>query len=117
MTDKPRQPRPRGTWWPVDEDWKRDTKADMKKAGVSQSELARRIGCNRGGVSVLFRPATRMSRLVGPIHEVLGRPPPAPLSAFNEDLHRLNDAWPALTKEQQGMLKTLAEQLAGKAPH
>jgi hypothetical protein len=78
MTAKPRQPRPRGAWWPVDDGWKRDTKAAMKTAGLSQSELARRIGCNRGGVSVLFKSATKMSRLVGAIHEALGRPPPRP---------------------------------------
>jgi hypothetical protein len=64
---------------------------------------------------VLFKSATKMSRLVGAIHEALGRPPPTSLSAFNEDLKGVNAVWPSLTKEQQRMLATLAEHLAANA--
>jgi len=85
----------------------------MSLAGISQSELARRIGCGRGGVSVLFQEQTKISRLVAPIHEVLGMPPPTTLTvaAVDNDMRRVLEGWRLLIGEQRATIATLVEQL------
>jgi len=106
-----RQPRPSGPSWPVDEAWKRGVQADMKRAGISPAEMARRIGCTPGALTVLWRPRTRESRLVPAIHRELGRPPPSTVTSTDEILRRINARWSSLSKEQRNLVDQLVDQL------
>lgn len=72
-----RQPRPRGPFWPVDAVWKVSIRAAMERAGLSQAELARRIGCAQSALNLLWQPQTSQSRLVPAIHQVLNLVPPS----------------------------------------
>lgn len=105
------QTRPGGPAWPVDDEWKRETKSDMRKAGITPAELARRIGCTESALTVLFRPETKQSRLVPKIHRELGRPPPSTITATDEILRRINSRWPSLTRDQRVLVDNLVEQL------
>lgn len=109
------QTRPKGTHWTVDEAWKTGVRADMAKAGISSAELARRIGCSPSALTVLWRPATKESRLVPAIHRELGRGAPMPVpSTTDETLRKINRQWPALSKEGRALVEQLVEQLAVK---
>lgn len=105
------QSRPKGPNWPVDEAWKKGVRADMKKAGISSAEMARRLGCDPSAISVLWQTKTKQSRLVPGIHRELGRPPPTTVAAQDELLRRINNRWPSLTKEQRALVDDLVEQL------
>lgn len=85
----------------------------MKKAGISPAEMARRIKCTPGALTVLWRPETRESRLVPLIHRELGRPAPSTVTATDEILRRINARWSSLTEEQRAIVDALVEQLAG----
>lgn len=84
----------------------------MRKAGISSSEMARRIGCTPSALTVLWRAETRESRLVPLIHRELGRPAPTTVTATDEILRRINSRWPSLNKEQRALVDALVEQLA-----
>ena len=98
--------------WPVDEAWKKAVRDDMKREGISQAEMARRIGCKQSALTVLFRAETKQSRLVPMIHRELGRSAPSTVSAPDEVLQRINRQWPALTKEQRTLVDDLVKALA-----
>lgn len=87
----------------------------MKKAGISQAEMARRIHCKDSALTVLFRPSTKQSRLVPAIHRELGRPAPSTVTAHDEVLRRINTRWPSLSPEQRALVNALVEQLSGGA--
>jgi hypothetical protein len=108
----PRQTRPHGSWWPIDAEWKNSVRADMTKAGISPSEMARRIGCGSSAMTVLFREKTKLSRLVHAIHRELGRPSPEAVFASNRDLRRIDEAWPRLTTAQRALVISLVDEFA-----
>ena len=112
----PRQTRPAGPGWPVDEEWKLGIRRDMKLAGISQAEMARQIHCSDSALSKLWLPTTRESRLVGPIHRVLGRPPPSTLTDTDDALRRINARWTRLSKAQRELVESLVEQLILQKP-
>ena len=98
--------------WPVDDVWKATVRADMQRTGVSQAEMARRIGCKQSALTVLFRPETKQSRLVPLIHRELGRPAPSTVAAPDEVLRRINRLWSSLSKEARVLIDNLVVQLA-----
>lgn len=112
-TPMPRQTRPSGPSWPVDEAWKKSVKADMEKAGILPAEMARRIGCDPSALTNLWKPKTRESRLVPAIHRELGRPAPSTVTATDAILRRINARWSSLSEEQRAIVDALVEQLAG----
>lgn len=113
-SDRPmsRQPRPRGRYVSVDDVWKADIRALLEKKGVSQAELARRIGASPGSIVLLFKPQTVQSRLVPAIHKVLGLDPPAEATSIAERddaKRRLDRIWSDFTPEDRAALLAVAE--------
>jgi hypothetical protein len=103
--------------WPVDEAWKRDVEARMLEKGISRADLARQIDVDPSAVTVLFKPATKQSRLVPRIHKVLEMADTtAPAMAISKDdaFRRLQQVWRKLSKEEREHLITTGELLASK---
>lgn len=76
-----RQPRPGGPFYPVDAAWKSAVKAALERCGLSQAELARRIGASPGSIVLILKDDTVQSRLVPAIHQALGLEPPTTTTA------------------------------------
>lgn len=114
--DMARQTRPSGPSWPVDDAWKRGVLAEMAEAGISRSEMARRVGCKPSALTVLFGPETIQSRLVPAIHRELSRPAPSIVTASDEVLRRINRKWPSLSKEQRTLIDQMIDQLVATTP-
>jgi predicted transcriptional regulator len=114
--DMVRQRRPAGPAWTVDDSWKRDVKTAMKKAGISQADLAAKIGVTPSAITVLFRPETKQTRLKPAIHKVLGMLPPTSGAAITRDdaMNRLLRVWPTLSEEQRELVLATSEALAAK---
>lgn len=72
-----KQPRPSGPYFQIGNAWKADIRARLESRGMSQAELARRIGASPGSVVLIFKPATVQTRLVPAIHRALDLEPPA----------------------------------------
>lgn len=112
-----RQRRPRERYYSVDDAWRADIKALLEKRGISQAELARRIGCSPGAITLIFKPATVQSRLVRLIHKVLElQPPPeaATISERNDGKRRLDRIWDAIAPEDRDALLMVAERFQQK---
>lgn len=106
-----RQRRPHDGYLPVDEPWKSAVRALLEKRGISQAELARRIGASPGSITLLFKPDTDQSRLVRAIHKVLdlGPPPEAATITERDDAkRRLDRIWSGLGPEDREALLTVA---------
>lgn len=85
----------------------------MVEQGISQADLARKIGCRPSALTALFKPETQQSRLVPKIHRVLGWPPPQKASAGKRDeaRQRLERIWQELTPEQRELLLGIGAQM------
>lgn len=109
-----RQPRPRGPFHPVDNVWKADIRALLEKRGISQAELARRVGASPGSIVLLFKPETVQSRLVPAIHRALGLEPPvqgATISERDDAKRRLDRIWSELDDDDRNALLAIAERV------
>ena len=109
-----RQRRPHGPFYVVDNVWKAEVQALMEKKGISQAEMARRIGASPGSLVLLFKPATVQSRLVPAIHKVLGLDPPvqgATVSQRDDAKRRLDRIWNELEDEDRSVLLAIAERV------
>src|SRR5262249_40760105 len=107
-----RQPRPRGRFYSVDSVWKAQVQTLLKKKGISQAELARRISASPGSIVLLFKPETIQSRLVPAIHKVLQLEPPidgATISERDEAKRRLDRIWHEFSDEDRAALLAIAE--------
>lgn len=71
-----KQPRPSGPYFQIGDGWKADIKALLESRGMSQAELARRIGASPGSIVLIFKDDTVQSRLVPAIHKALDLDPP-----------------------------------------
>ncbi len=112
-----RQRRPRDGYLPVDDPWKVAVHALLEKRGISQAELARKIGASPGSITLLFKPETYQSRLVRAVHKFLdlGPPPEAATITERDDAkRRLDRIWADLTPEDRGVLLGLAERFQHK---
>ena len=113
VLDMVRQRRPTGPAFAVDSDWKRDVKAAMKRQGISQADLASKIGVTPSAITVLFRPETKQTRLKPAIHRELGlvAPEVEPAVEKDEALTRLLRAWSVLSDEERALLVATATAL------
>jgi transcriptional regulator with XRE-family HTH domain len=71
-----RDPRTLGPAYPVKPKWKDDVRLEMKRRGLQQKDLARKIGCAQGSLSEALSKEARQSSLVPLIHAVFGWAPP-----------------------------------------
>lgn len=78
---KGKQPRPTGPFFQIDGAWKAAIRAAIAREGISQAELARRIGASPGSIVLLFKDETVQTRLVPAIHKALDLGPPASMAA------------------------------------
>lgn len=89
-----------------------DIKALLEKRGISQAELARRIGASPGSITLLFKPETVQSRLVPAVHKVLGLDPPSDATTIGERddaKRRLDRIWNDFSDEDRATLLAVAE--------
>lgn len=109
----PRQTRPQGPYFTVDAVWKSDIRALMEKRGISQAELARRIGASPGSIVLLFKNTTVQSRLVPAIHKALGLDAPTTTTISDRDdaRRRLDRIWRDLTNEERELLIAVGARL------
>lgn len=106
------QRRPKGPDWPIDARWKADVLEEMRRRGLTQADVADRLGVSRPAVSYLLSSTkTWQSKLVPAVHELLGWPPPSSASS-TDDLEQIRQLWSELTDEQKLLVANLAEQLA-----
>jgi transcriptional regulator with XRE-family HTH domain len=104
-------------------------KSALEKSGLTQSELAREIGCTPGAVNQILSGRTVRSRFLPEIAIVLGvsvswllgeadapNPPewPALPRPMTIDEHRLVTIYRRLPKKDQAALKRLIERMAGE---
>lgn len=110
----PNSLRPRGIAWPVSEAWRRETLADMERAGISMCEMASRIACAPTALYGLLRHGdVKTSRLVSRIHDVLGKPAPSvDLPSTDPQLASLTERWPLLSQEEREYVCSFVDQRA-----
>lgn len=108
-----RQTRPQGPYFAVDTVWQADIRALLEKRGISQAELARRIGASPGSIVLLFKPSTVQSRLVPAIHKVLGldAPTTTTISERDDAKRRLDRIWRDLSTEERELLIAVGARL------
>jgi hypothetical protein len=105
--------RQRAPYYQVDDAWKAAILALMEKAGINQAELARRIRCSPGALTLLFKPYTIQSGLVPRIHDVLGLEPPprsTVISELDDAKRRLDRIWAELSDKERQLLLSVASQ-------
>ena len=66
----------------IDAVWQTQIRARMAELGVSQAELARRVGSSAAAMTLLFKPETTGSTFVSRIHTALNLAPPLPTRAI-----------------------------------
>jgi len=112
----PRQRRPSGPMWSIDDEWKRDVLAIMERKQITQADLARTLGVSPSMLSMLFQGSTRQTRLKPAIHRALGLVQPTATPAVDRDeiFNRLLHAWKGLSDEQREVLIKTAELLSRK---
>ena len=76
-----KQPRPSGPFFQVGAAWKPELRAALARKGISQAELARRIGASPGSIVLILKDTTVQTRLAPAINKALDLAPPAPMAA------------------------------------
>lgn len=76
-----RDARRRGQAYPVNLQWQNDVKAELKRRGMQQKDLARKIDCAEGSLSEALSKNARHSSLVPAIHAAFGWAPPPDLQS------------------------------------
>jgi transcriptional regulator with XRE-family HTH domain len=107
-----RKRKARGPYYLVDNVWKSQIRALMERRGISQAELARRIGASPPAIVLLFKADTVQSGLVPAVHRVLQLDPPqATTIAERDDAKRkLDRIWADLDEKHREVLLNVAEQ-------
>jgi transcriptional regulator with XRE-family HTH domain len=71
-----KDPRTEGPAYPVRPQWQNDVRAELKRRGMKQRDLAAKIGCAQSTVSEALAREARQSSLVPQIHATFGWAPP-----------------------------------------
>ena len=87
----------------------------MEREAISQSELARRVGCTSSAINRIVNGEVATSEHVEPIARVLRMPLPGRIPIAVDDIDKWllewRDVFPRLTARQRQMLLELAREL------
>lgn len=108
---KGRQVHPTGPLDTVDDSWKSDVRAEMKKRGWTQRDLAEKIPVSPASITNMFKPGPRQIRFKRRIEELCGWVSNARIEAV---LRRVASKFPRLSVEQAELVDQLVDSLATK---
>lgn len=97
--------------WPAPEAWKEQVDLKMRINRITRRALAQVIGCTPSAITILFREATKTSKLVEPISRFVGVAPPVAEIRDERDLRWL-EAGKALSESDWNHMVEIAERLA-----
>jgi transcriptional regulator with XRE-family HTH domain len=104
---KRRRTHPEGLRDTATNEWKAMVRRELESRGMTQAELAKRLGRSPAAISRLLssskKRSTRSSKLVGPVSAVLDLPAPVPVIT-SELQKQWNDALDGLTDDEAEML-------------
>ena len=104
-----------GMHWPITEQWRQLMRTAMEREAISQSELARRVGCTSSAINRIVNGEVATSEHVEPIARVLRMPLPGRIPIAVDDIDKWllewRDVFPRLTARQRQMLLELAREL------
>ena len=106
-----RQAHPSGPLETVDESWKNDLRADMKREGWTQRDLATKITVSEGAISNMFKPGPRQIRFKARI-EALFRRETSP--KLDEVRRRIDSKVRYLSLEDAEHIAKIVESLANR---
>lgn len=91
-----------GVQFAISPEWQDEVRARLdKKLGISQNELARRIGCSISTLSEALAKGAQHTAWMPEINEVVGLPQPR---ALTPDTLWLNDVFESLGDQDKGAL-------------
>lgn len=109
------QKHPRGFSWPVTAEWLAEANRLMREKEISQADVARATGASTAAIAMLFTGQSKSSRLLPKISEFLGiELKPLEPQTRSEAMRAISALWNDLTKEQQDILVSMAQNLAKK---
>ena len=79
--------RPSGTYTPVTSTWQERVRAELKRRGWNQGDLAQRLKCSDGAISMMLAEGARSSRLVDQTNLVLDIASPVYDDDFDQQAH------------------------------
>src|SRR4051812_14408799 len=105
------QVHPTGPLDTVEEPWKDQVRAEMKKRGWDQKDLAGKIPVSPASITNMFKPGPRQIRYKRRIEELFGW---EDSSKLGQVLERIKPHWPQLSLENAEKVAGLIESLAKK---
>jgi lambda repressor-like predicted transcriptional regulator len=112
-----RQVHPIGERFTVDDEWKKDVRAEIERRGMSQADLAHQIDVTPATITNLLKPGRSQSRIVARIHKAFSWTDPSTTSVAvaKSGVHRRIDRGLQLLDERDlETIAALVESLAGK---
>jgi transcriptional regulator with XRE-family HTH domain len=83
-----RKPGPSGPAYPIRPKWQQTVREEMRAQNISQTDLAKTIGCSQAAIASLLRDGAKQSALVPAINKALGLKRPADPSVEVTDPER-----------------------------
>jgi transcriptional regulator with XRE-family HTH domain len=112
-----RQVHPVGERFSVDDEWKRDVRAELERRDMTQADLAGKIDVTPATITNLLKPGRSQSRIVARIHKVFGWTDPAiaaVASAKSGTQKRIDRGLQLLDERDLETIAALVESLAAK---
>lgn len=115
MAKKKSRSGPRGGYgYPVKGTWQEDVRAQLKRLGLTEKELAKKVGCAQSTMhDTLNNPEARSSSLVPAIHDAIGWDPPpdpqAPVPLPSPDAIEMGHLFDRLPEEIRKQMRDQAK--------
>lgn len=105
-----------GHGYPVKSTWQEDVKSHLSKLGITEKDLAKKIGCAQSTMhDTLNNPEARNSTLVPAIHAAIGWDPPpdpqAPVPLPSPDAIELGHMFDRLPEEIRKQMRDQAKSI------